>query len=82
MKTLNDYITEWKASSSNASSINAGPYFIYKTETYGSIRIFNSIWPQFDYYKDKAYLNGEKINIDKFGYTEEGYSKGTHFFYI
>ena len=46
MKTLNTYITEWKASSNTVSSIEKHDiqYFVYNIKIKNLIKIFNSDW--------------------------------------
>lgn len=81
MKTLNDYITEWKASTDNVSLIKK-QCFIYKLTTNAKIQIFDKDWTQFKEYKDKVYINDEKVNLDSRGYTDKTYDQGTYFIKI
>ena len=82
MKTLNTYITEWKAKTSTMSSINT-QCFIYKLKPYyHKIKIFNIRWAQFEEYKDKVYINGKHVKIDNNGLTLNDYEPGTYKVYI
>lgn len=82
MKTLNTYITEWKANNSTTTSIREEPmnYFIYyqQNKTKNHIKVFNPIWPLFNYYKDKVYINDEHDEVDNYGYTKKLYKPGRY----
>ena len=77
MKTLNTYITEWKANTTTVSSIK-GTYFIYKLDERGQIKIFDKDWPQLKKYKDKVYINGEHIELDGRDHTNEEFEPGIY----
>ena len=89
MKTLNTYINEtlvcshsehineWKTSADNVSSIKT-QYFIYELKTNKRIKIFDGDWAQFKDYKDKVYINGEQIKINKTGLTQNEYEPGIY----
>ena len=97
MKTLNKYINEtlvrlqsdrineWKANTNFVSSIDEHDmlYFVYKTNIKHNIRIFGEYWlNKYNTYKDKVYINGEHIKLDKYGYTEISFSPGKYNVYI
>ena len=76
MKSLNNYISEWKASSNNMSSIKT-QYFVYINElNYVNIKIFDRDWKQFNDYKDSVYVNGKHIEIDDDGWTKDYFNQG------
>ena len=82
MKTLNTYINEWKANKSTTTSIREENmnYFIcsQQNNTKNHIKIFNPIWPLFNYYKDKVYINDEHDEVDNYGYTKNLYEPGRY----
>ena len=76
MKTLNNYINEWKANTNTVSSIekhdiSENKYFVYKPNERGQIKIFDEDWLQFKKYKDKVYINDEHVELDNLGYTKK-----------
>lgn len=76
MKSLNNYINEWKANNDTMSSIKT-QYFVYVNELcYASIKIFDENWSQFKDYKDKVYVNGKHIEIDDDGWTKDFFTQG------
>ena len=77
MKTLNTYINEWKANTNSVSSINTQQYFVYKPNERGQIKIFEPYWPQFKDYKDKVYVNGENVELNRYGYTIKKFKSRT-----
>ena len=78
MKTLNNYINEWKANTSTVSSINT-KYFIYNLDKKGTIKIFDGDWFQLKDYKDKVYINGEHIILSDDGWTRDEYKPGIYY---
>ena len=80
MKTLNTYITEWKANSSTANNISKSKH-IFMHEVPRSeyhIKIFSGNWAEFNTYKDKVYINDCQIKLRDDGCTEEMYDYGTY----
>ena len=86
MKTLNNYINEWRANTSTISSIEkkkiAIQYFVYLITDDERIKIFDKDWNQFNDYKDSVYINGKHIEIDDDGFTINTYNPGTYNVYI
>ena len=78
MKTLNDYIIEWRANSDNISSIKKSQYFIYKIDKKCIIKIFDNDWSQLKNYKDKVYINGKQITVGSDGWTMNEYEPGIY----
>ena len=74
MKTLNTYITEWRANSSTVSSIELYNKFLYRLKNDAQIKIFDPDWPLFNAYKDKVYIDDEHIELDDYGNTIEEYT--------
>lgn len=81
MKTLNNYINEWKAKTNTISSID-NQRFIYKLDTEDIIRIFNPSWEEFNKYKNNVYLNDEHIELKTDGFTFKKFKPGTYEFEI
>jgi len=79
MKTLNNYINEWKLNDQSVSSIDHDDteYFYYRIYTNKRIKIFDQDWEEYLYYKDKVYINGEHIDL-RMGYTFETYHPGIY----
>ena len=74
MKSLNNYIIEWKANTNTVSSIekhdiSENKYFVYIITDNKRIKIFDDDWTQFKDYKDKVYINDEHVEIDDSGFT-------------
>ena len=87
MKTLNNYINEWKATNDTLSSIEKTyvyykKYFVYEIKKKSNINIFNFEWPQLFLYTSKVYINDEKVDLDSAGYTDKKYDPGTYFIKI
>ena len=80
MKRLNNYIYEWKANTNTMSSIEKHDiqYFVYNIKIKNLIKIFNSNWTQFKFYKDKVYINGEHVKLNDYGRTTDLYNPGTY----
>ena len=78
MKTLNNYINEWKASSNNVSFIET-QYFIYRNDVSGYIKIFDEDWAQRNKYIDKVYINRKHAQIDNQGWTRNEYKPGIYY---
>ena len=80
MKTLNTYINEWRANTNTVSHIKKQnlQYFIYKNDEKSVMSIFDKDWPQFKYYKDKVYIDGEQVTIGSDGWTVKQYEKGIY----
>lgn len=78
MKTLNNYINEWKANSNNVSFIETR-YFIYRNDEKGLIKIFDEDWIQHNNYKDKVYINRKHVQIDNQGWTRNEYEPGIYY---
>ena len=78
MKTLNTYITEWKANSSTVFDIKHNNKFIYKVKNNSEIKIFGDSWPQIKNYKYKVYIDGKHIELDDYGWTIKKYESGTY----
>ena len=76
MKTLNNYITEWKVSADNIYMFK-GTCFIYKLTTNTKIKIFDKDWAQFKDYKDKVYINRKHVKIDDNGNSIIKFKPGT-----
>ena len=81
MKTLNNYITEWKVTTSTKSFIKLYNKFIYKLTTDAQIKIFDPDWPLFNDYKNKVYIDGEHVELDEYGNTVDEYIGGTNMCY-
>ena len=85
MKTLNTYITEWKASLNNENSIKRIGMFVYEiNETdindYTSkkrIKIFDKDWPLYKKFRKNVRINGEQVSLFG-GYTEKKYRPGIY----
>jgi len=85
MKTLNTYINEWKINGKSIENIDKedhskyfnSKYFIYKIDKEEKFKIFETEWPQYDYYARKVYVNGEHIFVD-YGRTEDYYDPGEY----
>ena len=82
MKTLNNYINEWKVNTTTLSSIQETPYFIYKVREKSTIRIFDDEFELLKKFKNKVYINGKHIEITHDGLTVEKYEPGTYKVYI
>ena len=75
MKTLQQHIEEKLVINKNSGRTD---YFVYKINERKPIQIFDCSWPQFNEYKDKVYINGEHVELDKYGYTCKEYNKGEY----
>ena len=80
MKTLNNYISEWKANTNTVSSIEKRDIqcFVHRLKDREFIKIFEGEWPQYKDYKDKVYINGKKVELDENGFTNKLYNKGEY----
>lgn len=70
MKTLNNYINEWKANTKNVSSIGK-QYFVYeidKNEQTSSLKIISNACEGFKTHKNHVYVNGKRVTLDPGGY--------------
>jgi len=93
MKTLNNYINEWKLNDQSSKTIDYKKqytkFFIYKLtkeiiEQFQSkqLYIFGSNWAQLKDYRNKVYINGEHVKIDNAGGTEKEYELGEYKVFI
>ena len=79
MKTLQQHISEKLIINKNYKDEQ---YFIYKLDNKEQIRIFENGWVQFNDYKNKVYINGERIKLDDSGHTAETYDPGEYYIEI
>ena len=68
MKTLTQLNEDFKISSKIKTPKNEKP-FVYRTEDNTQLMIFDPNWKQFDYYRDKVYIEGKKVELDSSGRT-------------
>lgn len=80
MKTLNNYIAEWRANIGTMSSIKKTnlPYFIFEQSKKDIIKIFDINWAQLTDYKDKVYIDGKNIEINDDGRTINKFEPGKY----
>ena len=87
---LNRILIEWDNSDIEDSGIikasDVKKYIqyqlVYKVNRRGRIKIFNPINNGYKKYKDKVYINGEHIKLDRNGYTVNEYEPGEYHIYI
>lgn len=76
----NEYLNEWKASTSTVSSIDTKQYFVftYKINRKSRIKIFHYGWNNFQKFRNNVYINNEHIELDSYGWTKVNYEPGTY----
>ena len=80
MKTLQQYINEWKASVNTTKFIRDNYCRLtYRIDSEDGIKIFDPSWPLFNEFKNRVYINNERIIIDDSGCTHEEYKPGTYY---
>lgn len=86
MKTLHNYISEKLVINKGYKYNNK--YFIYKIVSRSKwdkqqiIKIFDYRWDYNKIYKTKIYINGEHVEVDKWGCTQKEYEAGEYEIYI
>ena len=81
MKTLNTYITEWKANLDTISYIDKKnlQYFVYEIDKPMNIRIMSNYWSEYHKYRNNVYIDGKNIKLDNYGVTYVKFNPGTYY---
>ena len=91
MKYLNEILIEWNNSGIEDNGIiktsdvkhKFDVKFVYFVDSRNEdIRIFHQDWPLYNEYKNKVYLNGERIELDDMGNTISNFKPGLYEIYI
>lgn len=80
MKSLHNYISEKLVINKDFKKMEN---FVYEHDGHGFIKIFDGEdWPEFKKYRDKVYINDEKVELQNDGWTLETYEPGIYNVYI
>ena len=91
-RLLNEVLIEWNESSFEDSDNvflksedikkSLDKYFVYRLNKKEQIKIFGAYWPEYEKYKDKAWINGKHVKLNDNGRTVDKFTPGEYKVYI